>query len=282
MSIAELHQDQIDYWNGPGGESWVAQQDQIDVMLAPVSDILLAHAGIAPGAAVLDLGCGCGGTTGYIAGRVGAGGHVTGLDVSAPMIGVAAHRLARHSNVTLVRADAALHDFSASPVDILVSRFGVMFFGDPGAAFANIARALKPGGRMVFACWRAFQENPWMHVPLYAAYTQVPRLPKMDPHDPGPFAFAENEHVARILSGAGFSAPVFTPRDVVLDIGGGGLEGAVAQAARVGPTSRALEGQPEAARAAALAAVRAALAPFATPAGVLLKGGIWIVETNRL
>ena len=279
---ADSHQDQVAYWNGPGAERWVAHQVQVDLMLAPVSDILFAHAGVAAGCCVLDLGCGCGATTEFLAARVGPGGRVMGLDVSAPMIEVAKRRLAACANVELICADAAKYAFAVPVADLLVSRFGVMFFGDPTDAFANFGKALKPGGRMVFACWRGIAENPWMQVPLHAAYTHVPRLPKMGPDDPGPFAFADIERVTRIMSSAGFGTPTFTPRDVVLDIaGGGGLEAAVEQASHIGATSRALEGQPEQVRDAALGAIRSALQSFATPAGVLLKGAIWIVEARR-
>jgi SAM-dependent methyltransferase len=276
-----LHQDQIEYWNGRGGENWVSQQAQTDLMLAPVSDILLAHAGIAPGTTVLDLGCGCGTTTESIARLVGPAGKVIGFDVSKPMLDVAARRLGARTNVTLICADAATYGFTPLSVDILTSRFGVMFFGDPRAAFANFGRALKPGGRLVFTCWQKIDENPWMQIPLLAAYAHVPRLPKPAPEDPGPFAFADTERVTRILTGAGFTNLRFTPRTLPIDIAGGhGLEDAVEQAAHIGATSRALDGQPETAQRAALSAVREALRPYATPTGVLLKGTIWIVEAT--
>ena len=167
-------------------------------------------------------------------------------------------------------------------MDAVTSRFGVMFFGDPRAAFANFGRTLKPGGRIVFTCWQKIDENPWMQIPLLAAYAHVPRLPKPGPEDPGPFAFADTERVTRILTGAGFSNIRFTPRTLPVDIAGGrGLEDAVEQAAHIGATSRAIEGQPDTARRAALNAVREALRPYATPTGVLMKGTIWVVEAVR-
>jgi SAM-dependent methyltransferase len=278
-----LHRDQVDYWNGTGGENWVAQQAQTDLMLAPVGDILLAHAGIAPGARVLDLGCGCGTTTESLARLVGPAGQVIGFDVSKPMLDVAARRLANRNNVILICADAATHDFTPASVDTLVSRFGVMFFGDPRAAFAHFGRVVKPGGRLVFTSWQKIDENPWMHIPLHAAYAHVPRLPKPGPDDPGPFSFADTTRVTDILTTSGFRDIQFTPRSLPLDIAGGrGLEDAVEQAAHIGATSRALHDQPETARRAALNAVREALRPYATPTGVLLKGSLWVVEATRV
>lgn len=277
---AALHREQVDYWNGVGGQHWVDQQRRTDQMMEGIRDVLLAHAALGRGTRVLDIGCGCGDTTAAIADVVGATGKVVGLDVSAPMIKLAQTRLNGRANVDLVCADAATA--TLPPADVLVSRFGVMFFGNPDAAFANLRKSLAPTGRLVFVCWRKFDENPWMQIPLFAAYEHVPRLPKLGPEDPGPFSFADTERVRRILTSAGFAPPRFTPRDVVMDISGGeGLEGAVYQTAHVGATSRALDGQPEAARNAAIASVRKALTPFATPTGVLLKGSIWVVEAEQ-
>ena len=279
-NAAELHQEQVDYWNGVGGEHWVAQQQATDLMLANVRDIMLAYAALGRGAQVLDLGCGCGDTTAALADVVGPSGKVVGLDVSAPMLKVAEARLKGRSHVSLLCADAATA--ALPPTDVIVSRFGVMFFGNPDAAFINVRKSLKPGGRLLFICWRKFDENPWMQVPLFAAYEHVPKLPKLGPEDPGPFSFASTERVTRILTAAGFKAPRFTPRDVVLDISGGeGLEGAVYQTTHIGATSRALDGQPDAARNAAVDTIRKALTPFATPTGVLLKGSIWVVKADN-
>jgi SAM-dependent methyltransferase len=277
---ATLHRDQIEYWNGRGGAKWVAQHRRTDQMLGAVGDRLIAQARIARGSTVFDIGCGCGGTTVALADHVGPEGRVTAFDVSAPMLDVARQRLADRANVECVLADAQTYRFPASAADLLLSRFGVMFFGDPTAAFSNMKRALKPGGRIVFACWRPIAENPWMRLPLHAAYKHVPRLPKLGPEDPGPFSFADPDRVTRILTGAGLAPPRFTPADLTIDLAmGGGLEGAVDQACEIGATSRALQNQPAEAIAAARAAIRDALAPHATPEGVRLGAAIWLVET---
>ena len=276
-----LNAEQATYWNGPGGAHWVAQQAHTDAMLADIAAAAIAHAGPRPGERVLDIGCGCGNTTLLLADAVGDAGHVLGLDISEPMLGVARGRAAGRANIAWALADAAAHPFEPASLDLLFSRFGVMFFGDPVAAFANLRRGLRPGGRMVFACWRPIDENPWMQVPLHAAYRHVPRLPKPGPDDPGPFAFADPARVTRILTEAGWAAPSLTKLDLMLDIAaGGGLEGAVEQATQIGAASRALREAPEETRPAAIAAIRDALAPHADGANVRLGGAIWLVEAR--
>ena len=278
-SPAESHRDQIAYWNGTGGMHWVEEQARTDVVLAPVLEALLARAGVAPGEAVLDIGCGCGASTAELAMRVGPAGRVLGLDVSEPMLARARERSRGLANVEYLCRDAAAHEFPAPFADLMVSRFGVMFFGDPLSAFANLRRALKPTGRIVFACWRPIDENPWMRVPLQAAYAHVPRLPPAAPEDPGPFSFADPERVSRILTAAGFTAPRLTPVDLTVDIAAGrGLEDAVHQALSIGATSRALQDQPASLRALVAGAIRAALAPHVSGSSVPLGAAIWLVE----
>jgi SAM-dependent methyltransferase len=277
----QRHADQIVYWNGPGGAHWVARQAHTDAQLSPITEALLATAAAAPGERVLDIGCGCGTTTLLLADAVGSGGRVTGLDVSEPMLGWARQRGAGRDTIDWVLADAASHAFAPASFDLLFSRFGLMFFGDPTAAFTHLRTALRPGGRLVFVCWRAFEENPWMRVALQAAYQHVPRLPRPGPEDPGPFAFADPDRLRRVLTGAGWPAPSVTPLDVALDLAaGGGLDLAVEQATQIGPASRALREAPEEARPAAIAAIRAALAPFQRGNSVALSGAVWIVSTT--
>src|SRR5262249_31048336 len=149
------------------------------------------------------------------------------------------------------------YPFPHGGFDLLFSRFGVMFFADPARSFANLRRALRPGGRLVFACFRTPPENPWAMAPLQAAYEHVPPLPTLGPEDPGPFSFAGEERVRRVLGAAGFHAVRLEPLDVEVDIAGGrGLDGAVAAAFAIGPTSRAIEGQPDDIRSAVAASLR--------------------------
>ncbi|MBI4724395.1 MAG: class I SAM-dependent methyltransferase [Rhodomicrobium sp.] len=280
-AAAERHRDQIAYWNGAAGERWVAAQEHTDKMLVPVSQALLNCARPEPGMAVLDIGCGCGAATLDLAMAVGTAGHVTGIDVSHPMLERARSRLSAYPQVELLEADAAAHPFTPF-ADLAISRFGVMFFGDPAAAFANIRKALKPGGRLVFACWRKLEENPWMQLPLEAAFhAGVPRLPQPGPEDPGPFSFCNPERVTGILTGAGFIAPSVSPVSLSLDISaGGGLTAAVQQSMRTGAASAALRDQPDSVRAAAASAIEKALEPYASGNTVKLPAGIWLVESR--
>src|SRR5258708_25352813 len=192
---SDLNQDQIAYWNSSAGKKWLAAQEHTDVMLAPVSQVLLTAAAPQQGAAVLDICCGCGATTVELAEAVGPQGRVFAIDVSEPMLGRARERLSAYPHVELALADASVYAFQ-SFADLAISRFGVMFFADPTAAFANVIRALKPGGRLILACLRKLGENPWLQVPLHAAYyAGVPRVERPGPEDPGPFSFADPERV---------------------------------------------------------------------------------------
>ena len=279
MSQAGLHAEQVAFWSGPGGEHWVAEQARMEAMLAPVADAVLAHAAARPGEIVLDVGCGYGITAARLARAVGPGGRVIGLDVSAPMLALARTRTADITNVEWIEADAATYAFAPASVDLVFSRFGVMFFGDPTAAFANLRRALRPGGRLAFACWRTAEENPWLQIPAKAVAAHVSLPPRPGPEDPGMLSFGDPARVTRILTGAGFAAPRFTKFDLSIDIGAGnGLEDATRQALSMRPVRQAIEEQPEPVRAAATASVRAALAPYASANTVGLPGAVWLVS----
>ncbi len=269
--------EQAAYWNGPAGQRWTDRQELQDVVLAPVSEALFARAEAASGERVLDIGCGCGATTVELARRVGSTGHVLGLDLSEPMLARARERMPVGAPATFVAADATVYRFEAGGADLLFSRFGVMFFAEPSRSFANMRKGLRPGGRVVFGCWRQPRENPWLMVPLQAVYQVAPRLPELSPDDPGPFSFASEERVRRILSEAGFASIALEPRELVLDIAvGRGLEAAVEGALAIGPASRALQEQPPDIVAAATGAIRAALAPFEKEGRVPLAGALWI------
>ena len=156
-----------------------------------------------------------------------------------------------------------------------------MFFADPTLSFANMRKALKPSGRLAFACWREPRENPFFMAPLQAAYKHVPKLPQQGPEDPGPFAFASEARVRRILGEAGFTGVEMEPCPLLLDSAiGRGLDGAVQGALEIGPVSRALEGQPEHLRVAAANSIREALTPFAKGDAVLLPASVWIVTAR--
>ncbi len=282
-SADERHAAEIAYWNGSAGERWVSRQESQDSLLAPAAQVLLARAAARCGEFVLDVGCGWGALSVELARRVAPGGRVLGVDVSEPMLSRA--RELRPSGLPLdfVRADAAAHPFEPGAADLLFSRFGVMFFGDPVRAFANMRRGLRRGARVVFACWREPRENPWLMLPLQEAYRHVPRLPEVGPEDPGAFSFASESRVRGILEHAGFDAIGLEAVALSLDLATGrGLENAVGTAVGIGPTSRALEGQPDALRSAATAAIREELARHLSGDRVPLPGSIWIVTATNL
>ena len=277
----EQNADQIAFWNGPAGQHWTDRQQAQDTLLAPVSDILIDRAGVKASERIVDVGCGCGATTMALAEKIGPTGHVLGIDISAPMLGRARQMLPAGLPVDFVLADATVHPFVTGSFDLLVSRFGVMFFAEPVLSFANMRRALRPSGRLAFACWREPRDNPWMMTPLQAVYQHVPKLPRPGPEDPGPFAFASEQRVTGILGEAGFAGIAMERCDLKLDIAiGRGLDGAVETALEIGPASRALEGQPPDLRAAATASIRQALAPFASGQAVPLPASIWIVTAR--
>lgn len=274
----ERNADQITYWNGPAGHHWAQRQRMQDGLLGPASMAVIERAKPVPGERVIDVGCGCGATTFAFAREVGTNGRVLGVDVSGPMLALARELAPAGAPVEFVQADATVHPFAPQNFDLLVSRFGVMFFADPAESFANLRKALRPGGRVAFACWRTPRDNPWLMVPLMAAYKHVPKLPEIGPDDPGPFSFANDERVRRILGEAGFTGIELERRDFKLDVAAGrGLDDAVATALAMGPASRALEGQPPDKIAAATASIREALAPLAVGNSVPLGGSIWVV-----
>jgi SAM-dependent methyltransferase len=277
-----FNEEQRARWNGTDGEMWASHYDRMDRVLAPINGPLLAFAAPAAGSAVIDVGCGCGGPTIELARMVGSSGRVIGLDISEPMLARARERSREYANVTFLLGDAAELPLENLRADLMVSRFGVMFFGDATAAFSNLRKGLVPGGRLRFACWRPIQENPWLQIPLHAVYEHVPRLPKPAPEEPGPFSFADPERVTRILRAAGFTTLSFTPLDLRFDLSSGGtLADAAVNASENGPARRALTGQPDDVRSRAVDSIRRALAPYALQTGVELAGAVWLVAAER-
>jgi SAM-dependent methyltransferase len=273
-------------WNGPNGDRWVENQSRLDRMLKPYGDALAAAAGPVRGERVLDVGCGAGATSFDFAGRVGPEGHVVGVDISEALIR-RARDIARDQApaVEFRLADAGAVMFE--PVfDRIVSRFGVMFFDDPVAAFANLRAALKPGGAMTFVCWRGPQENDWTRLPMTAIRDIAPPLPPGNLEAPGPFAFADRDRVARILAEAAFTDIDIRPFDhpVLFGVGetpGAAVEDAVSNAIKVGPLERALADQPDDVRVQAIEAVRQAYAARLSAEGVVIEGAAWIVTARR-
>ncbi|WP_375466340.1 class I SAM-dependent methyltransferase [uncultured Methylobacterium sp.] len=278
---------QAEYWNGEVGQRWARSQAVLDAVFAPLTEALFSGAALPPGAAILDVGCGAGATALIAARAAGAGGRVLAADLSAPLLSVARGRPVRAGDapVAWIEADAETHAFGADAFDHAISRFGVMFFSDSHAAFANIRRALKPGGRLTFLCWRAMADNPWVTVPRAAVLPLVPDASPPDPDGPGPFRFADPEGLARLLEAAGFDAVACEPvaRDLVLGRAQDGAARTAAEAAAavvvgLGPVSRLLRDREPPVRQAALEAVTEALVPHARDGAVRLGAGCWLVS----
>lgn len=281
-AIDARNADQVAYWNGPGGKHWTDRQQLQDIVLSPVSEVLIDRAAVKAGDAVIDIGCGCGATSFDLLHKVGPTGRVAGIDISEPMLGRARELAPKDAPVEFVLADATVYPFAPTSTDVLFSRFGVMFFAQPSDSFANMRKALRPSGRLVFACWRTPRDNPWMMLGLQEAYKHVPKLPEMKPDDPGPFSFANEERVRRILGEAGFSGVGLERVDLSLDIATGrGLEAAIETILAIGPTSRALENQPQDKIEAVTQLIRTALAAHQKGETVPLGGSIWIVTATN-
>jgi len=277
--------EQIRYWNETAGPKWVEFQALVDAQIAHLGEHAMDRAGLAPGERVIDVGCGCGETTLALARRVAPAGQVLGVDLSAPMLARAAERARAAGLGDVIRfenADAQTHRLPAGAFDVAYSRFGVMFFADPAAAFANLRTTLRPGGRLAFVCWQTLVQNRWLSTPLAAAAPHLTLPPPPAPGAPGPFSLADPDRVRSILGRAGFADVALEPVCEPLTIGGGGdveatvrflLEG-------VGPTSAALRDADPAVRERVGVAVREAIAPYVTPTGVRMDSAAWIVTAR--
>jgi ubiquinone/menaquinone biosynthesis C-methylase UbiE len=271
--------DQRTYWNGLPGDRWVHEQATLDLMLRPFGDAALRAARVATGERVLDVGCGCGDTSLQLAQVVGADGRVLGLDLSAPMVARARERSADRANLSFLEGDASREPLERAAFDLLFSRFGVMFFQDPVAAFAHLRDALGPEGRVAFVCWRSLRENPWAAVPFEAVAPVLGRPEPSVPNEPGPFAFSDRVRVEAVLEEAGFRDVSVEPVDGVNHFGATGtLDDAARDIARLGPVARLLVDRSEGDVASAVAAIRDVLPPFASSeGGADLAAGVWVV-----
>lgn len=239
LSTQQANLAEKEFWNSNSGKKWVDFQNELDTLTAAVKDRLLQRAALKSGERVLDIGCGSGAVSMGAALLVGNKGDVLGADISQPLLDCAKSRIPEvlDGNIDYILADAQTHDFKMEHFDVVVSRFGVMFFAEPVAAFENIAKALRPGGRMSFVCWSHFADNPWFSIPRAAAIAQMGTPAPMPPRAPGPTAFADVDYALGVLKGAGLvSASVAT--ETVNLLYAGGVEDAANLASNVGPASR--------------------------------------------
>jgi SAM-dependent methyltransferase len=252
------------------------------------SDIALRRHPVSPGARVLDVGCGFGETSLELARIVGPRGAVLGVDLSAPFLSVAREdaRFAGLANVTFRLADAQTEPF-APDHDVVFSRFGAMFFDDPVAAFANLRRALRPGGRLLLIVWRRLDENEWAALPRKIALAHLPPPPDKPPSScpwpsPGPFSLAQPGITRAILAEAGWTAVEIEPIDTEMTVGRT-IEDALSFELTMGPAGEVLREAKESAAAQRPAIehhLARALKTHATPRGVLLHAASWCVTAS--
>ena len=261
--------NQRDYWTSPSGDKWADMANRIDAAHAEVTQALVERAGIRPGAHVLDVGCGAGTSVRRF---LAAGAQVTGLDLAPRLIAHARASLPEGAQADFIEADAQDHPFEPGQYDVIASQFGVMFFDDPVAAFANLRRATKPAGRLCFVAWAAAEENPWFHLPKEAAVAELGDV-ETDPNAPSPTAFRDIPRVEAILRDAGWQDVAGTASDVAVTPPGT-LADAADQATRLGLAARIIRARDadEAARARIVARIEAALAPFHADGAVRVPG----------
>jgi len=276
--------DMSEFWNGANGLKWVEFQDMMDVSLMPLGHRAMTAGKVSDGDRVIDVGCGCGDTSLELARRVGAGGHVLGVDISTPMLARAESRAAAQKNVAFMNGDAQACAFEAAAFDVVFSRFGVMFFDSPVVAFENLKSALKPGGRIAFVCWRAARDNPWVRLPLEVIANHVPLPAPSPPGEPGEFGFADGQRVNRILADAGFTETSVEKLDMPITVaGGGGIDETIAFFFEMGPSGRAIAAADadEGTKSRIAADLRDALTPHATKNGVVMDTATWIVTARK-
>lgn len=275
-----MNEEQIKYWNGPSAKRWIDHQAALDRTLRVFGDALLERAAAQPGERVLDVGCGCGDSLLALSGRVGPGGSVTGVDISSAMLARARELTAALPNVQVIERDAAQLPPEVH-YDLIFSRFGVMFFEDPALAFTRLRATLRPGGRLVFVCWRDYSDNPWLSEPADVVRTLVPDSPPPPrPRVPGPFAFAERAHVEAILSAAGFRAVSLERFDAPIALSSGDVAEAVLFAMKSGPVAVMLANADASTLERVRSALTAKLHAQRSEAGIVLGSSTWLVSAQ--
>lgn len=277
MDAEEMRDEQTALWNGPAGHAWVESQALLDQMYQPFEDLLVDTLP-ASARAVLDVGCGTGGTTLAAARRVGARGRCVGIDISEPMIALARERAAREgSTATFIRGGAQTHAFEPASFDALISRFGVMFFDDSVAAFRNMRESAKPGAALHFITWRTVEENRFMTTAERVAAPRLPSMPvrRLDPDAPGQFAFAMESRIRDVLAQSGWREPDIRPIDVPCTFPEPALGHYVA---RLGPLGVFLQTVDDETRRTVLTEVRAAFEPYVHGPQVCFNAACWSIR----
>jgi SAM-dependent methyltransferase len=280
--MREAHEANIDQavlWNGSSGEAWAELQSVLDEMWAPFERVLIEHGVRAGTDRVLDIGCGSGATTLAAAKRLHGGGSCLGVDLSSQLIETARRRAMEEKvdNAVFARGDAQTHVFEPESFDAVISRFGVMFFGDPVAAFVNIHGAARSGAVLALVVWRGPADNPFMTTAARAAAPFLPTLATPDPSTPGQFGFADPERVRQILESSRWTHVDIRPLDVSVSLTERDLRTYVT---RLGPVGRALQDVDERTREQASAAVHGAFDSFVIDGTARFDAACWLVRAR--
>ena len=276
--IHDSDDEQAALWNGAAGYAWVAEQPLLDRMYAGIEAVLVDAVPAGFEGRVLDVGCGTGGTTLAVARRLGRGGRCIGIDISEPMTALARSRAQRErARAEFIRANAQDHAFEPASLDRILSRFGVMFFGDPIAAFSNLRRAARHDAGLRLVVWRAAAENPFMTTAERAAALLLPNLPPRRPGAPGQFAFADPERVRGVLGESGWTAIDIRPIDVECVLPEPELVGYFT---RLGPVGLALQQADETTRTRVIEAVRPAFDAYVQQGEVRFTAACWLIDAH--
>jgi len=270
--------EQTALWNGRAGHAWVEAQEVIDQVLKPFEDLLVEVVRAGSGQRVLDVGCGTGSTTLAVARLLGATGHCVGVDISDPLIAAARARAEREGTpASFIRADAQIHPFEPASFDVIMSRFGVMFFDHPVLAFANLRRAARDDAALRFIVWRSAAENPFMTTAEHAAAPLLPNMPARQPGAPGQFSFADRHRFAAILEESGWAGIDIRPIDVECTLPEKELVGYFT---RLGPVGLVLQEADERTRAQVIDTVRPAFDPYVHGTEVRFAAACWMVSAR--
>ena len=278
-AAASTNTGQAEFWSELA-PTWLALEDQLEEVAGPPGTLAMDRLGLLPGQRVVDLGCGPGRTTLELAARVGPGGETVGVDISAEMLARGKERAARlgAGNVEFVYADAQVQDFGQARFDAAYSRFGVMFFSDPVAAFANVRRALRPGAALSFVCWQGVSGNEWMLIPGAAVAEVTGTLPPMPgPDEPGPFSLADPARVRAVLGAAGFGSVAVIPHADHVVISEDRIPEAALASARAGGVRQALREADDQTRQRALTAIETSLRARLHDGEVRLSRGVLLI-----
>ncbi|GGP46794.1 class I SAM-dependent methyltransferase [Streptomyces melanogenes] len=276
-----VNTEQAQAWNGPEGAHWARNQDRWNAVNEGFNELLLDAAALTEECRVLDIGCGSGQTTRLAALRVPRG-DALGLDLSGPMLAEARVRAERDglSNLAFAQGDAQVHPFEAAAHDSALSRYGLMFFADPVAAFGNIGRALRPGGRLAFVCPAAAERNGWVEA-LSALSGLLPMGDLARPGLPGMFSLADPARIREVLTGAGFTAVTVTEAQAYGTWGSGAADAAEFLLG-TGPGSHLMRQVDEATLARARRTLEDRLRAHETSDGtVRLLSTSWLVTADR-